>query len=280
MASLDERRAGFKRYKEDVERRGKPFFPYAMFHDTVMSLVVVCVIIALAVHLEVHDTCTRALLLHRQGRPGDDELRPAARLVLLLPLLPAADLQVAGDGDPRHDRHPDDLPHAAARAAVRRPARSERRLLAPPRGARRRGPRRPLDGRAHVQGRDGEGGARQRGASARFRRGPRRRASRTTRLPWRARSSSRSPCLTCHTYNGAGSSNYGAPDLTAIGGDAARASSFFEQLRVRPEQVRQHDHAAVRQAAHEGADRTRSPTFLDASKGAQVGAAPCGSFSA
>jgi menaquinol-cytochrome c reductase cytochrome b/c subunit len=48
MASLDERRAGFKRYKEDVDRRGKPFFPFAMFHDTVMSLVVVLVIIALA----------------------------------------------------------------------------------------------------------------------------------------------------------------------------------------------------------------------------------------
>jgi menaquinol-cytochrome c reductase cytochrome b/c subunit len=48
VASVDERRAGFKRYKEDVQRRGKPFFPYAMFHDTVMSFVVVCVIIALA----------------------------------------------------------------------------------------------------------------------------------------------------------------------------------------------------------------------------------------
>ena len=45
---LDERRAGFKRYKEDTARRGKPFFPYAMFHDTVMSLVVVVVIVVLA----------------------------------------------------------------------------------------------------------------------------------------------------------------------------------------------------------------------------------------
>jgi menaquinol-cytochrome c reductase cytochrome b/c subunit len=44
----DERRAQFQRYKEDVERRGKQFHPYAMFHDTVMSLVVVSVIIALA----------------------------------------------------------------------------------------------------------------------------------------------------------------------------------------------------------------------------------------
>src|SRR4051795_1798511 len=45
---IDERRAGFKRYKEDVAKRGKPFFPYAMFHDTVMSLVVVGVIMGLA----------------------------------------------------------------------------------------------------------------------------------------------------------------------------------------------------------------------------------------
>ena len=50
MASrrVEQRRAQHKRYKEDVEREGKPFFPYAMFHDTVMSLVVVSVIIGLA----------------------------------------------------------------------------------------------------------------------------------------------------------------------------------------------------------------------------------------
>jgi len=45
----DERRAQFARYKDDVKKRGKPFFPYAMFHDTIMSLVVVLVIIGLAV---------------------------------------------------------------------------------------------------------------------------------------------------------------------------------------------------------------------------------------
>ena len=38
---LTERRAQFKRYKEDVESEGKAFFPHAMFNDTVMSLVVV-----------------------------------------------------------------------------------------------------------------------------------------------------------------------------------------------------------------------------------------------
>jgi mono/diheme cytochrome c family protein len=45
---IDERRAQFARYKDDVKKRGKPFYPYAMFHDTVMSLVVVSVIVALA----------------------------------------------------------------------------------------------------------------------------------------------------------------------------------------------------------------------------------------
>jgi menaquinol-cytochrome c reductase cytochrome b/c subunit len=44
----DERRQRFTQYKQDVEVEGKPFFPYALFHDTVMSLVVVTVIVALA----------------------------------------------------------------------------------------------------------------------------------------------------------------------------------------------------------------------------------------
>ncbi|OLE30117.1 MAG: hypothetical protein AUG43_04285 [Actinobacteria bacterium 13_1_20CM_3_68_10] len=50
MASrrLEERRSAYQRYKEDVKREGKPFYPYAMFHDTVMSLVVVSVIAGLA----------------------------------------------------------------------------------------------------------------------------------------------------------------------------------------------------------------------------------------
>jgi quinol---cytochrome c reductase cytochrome c subunit, bacillus type len=45
---IDQARAEFARYKADVKARGKPFYPYAMFHDTVMSLVVVAVIIGLA----------------------------------------------------------------------------------------------------------------------------------------------------------------------------------------------------------------------------------------
>jgi cytochrome c553 len=46
---LVERRKVFKQYKEDVAERGKPFYPYAMLHDTIMSLFVVVVIIVLAI---------------------------------------------------------------------------------------------------------------------------------------------------------------------------------------------------------------------------------------
>jgi quinol-cytochrome oxidoreductase complex cytochrome b subunit len=46
---IAQRERVFEQYKRDVKTRGKPFYPYAMFHDTVMSLVVVVVIIGLAV---------------------------------------------------------------------------------------------------------------------------------------------------------------------------------------------------------------------------------------
>jgi menaquinol-cytochrome c reductase cytochrome b/c subunit len=49
LSRLEQRRAQHKRYKEDVQREGKPFYPFAMFHDTMMSFVVVGVIIGLAV---------------------------------------------------------------------------------------------------------------------------------------------------------------------------------------------------------------------------------------
>ncbi len=45
---LELRRAQFARYKEDVKKRGKSFYPFAMFEDTVMSVVVVSVIVGLA----------------------------------------------------------------------------------------------------------------------------------------------------------------------------------------------------------------------------------------
>jgi mono/diheme cytochrome c family protein len=49
MSSINERRTVFQRYKGNVKKTGKPFYPFAMFHDTVMSLVVVSVITGLAI---------------------------------------------------------------------------------------------------------------------------------------------------------------------------------------------------------------------------------------
>ena len=78
---VEERRAEHKRYKEDVERAGKPFFPYAMFHDTVMSLVVVVVIVGLSASGTSPPTARRmrasSAALHGGGRPGHDGLRAA-----------------------------------------------------------------------------------------------------------------------------------------------------------------------------------------------------------
>ncbi len=79
MSALDERRASFEKYKRDVKERGKPFFPYAMFHDTVMSLVVILVIIGLAcvwyfTTSENPDTCgsgDSCLLGPRIAEPAD-----------------------------------------------------------------------------------------------------------------------------------------------------------------------------------------------------------------
>jgi mono/diheme cytochrome c family protein len=73
----DEARAGFARYKADVKKRGKPFYPYAMFHDTIMSLVVVVVIVGLAViwkwtsYGPHHDPFGSGLLGASMGAPAD-----------------------------------------------------------------------------------------------------------------------------------------------------------------------------------------------------------------
>jgi menaquinol-cytochrome c reductase cytochrome b/c subunit len=45
----EQNREEFARYKDDVKREGKAFFPRAMLHDTIMACVVVLVIIGLAI---------------------------------------------------------------------------------------------------------------------------------------------------------------------------------------------------------------------------------------
>ncbi|MFL5923950.1 MAG: hypothetical protein ACJ74S_08265, partial [Gaiellaceae bacterium] len=76
MSALDERRARFQRYKDDVKRRGKPFYPFAMFHDTVMSLVVVSVIAGLAVVWRYSDSEILGPLLGLEADPGTTSFVP------------------------------------------------------------------------------------------------------------------------------------------------------------------------------------------------------------
>src|SRR5205814_1027456 len=38
-------RAEFKRYKDDVKHEGKPFFPYAMSHDTIVAIVAAILVV-------------------------------------------------------------------------------------------------------------------------------------------------------------------------------------------------------------------------------------------
>jgi quinol-cytochrome oxidoreductase complex cytochrome b subunit len=120
MSSIDERRAEFQRYKEDVKKRGKPFYPFAMVEDTVMSLVVVVVIAGLAWIWKTYDIL--GPLIGPKADPGTISFVPRPDWYFYFLFYPAADLQVAGVGDPGHDRDPDPLPRPAARAAVRRHA--------------------------------------------------------------------------------------------------------------------------------------------------------------
>jgi mono/diheme cytochrome c family protein len=74
MSSLDDRRSAFQRYKQDVKDRGKPFYPFAMFHDTVMSLVVVSVIAGLAIVW--HETSILGPLNGDKADPGTTSFVP------------------------------------------------------------------------------------------------------------------------------------------------------------------------------------------------------------
>ena len=170
MASdrIVERRRIFQQYKEDVKERGKPFFPYAMWHDTIMSFVVVVVIIGLAIVWKYstpgnHHTGEAGWLGKLYDAPADPGTinfvpRPDWYFYFLFYLLRI--FKWPHVGDPRHDRDPDDRARPAARDPVHRHPRRSGGCSRRPVAIDRVDPRRHLDGRPHLQGRDGEGVAR------------------------------------------------------------------------------------------------------------------------
>ena len=110
------------RYETELaaqKKEGHPFFPYAMFHDTVVNLIIVLMIVVMAVVW--HATAGPVDAHHPEGQNGllgalyEGKANPAvaghgaaAGVVLPVPVRVPADLQVAVGADLRDDHHPDD----------------------------------------------------------------------------------------------------------------------------------------------------------------------------
>lgn len=207
-----ERRRVFQQYKEDVKERGKPFYPYAMFHDTVMSLVVVCVIIALACIWKY----TGLLGVHYTAKadPGTTSFVPRPDwyfyfLFYLLRIFKWPNSVILGTVG---------IPTILLILALAIPfidVRRERRLI-----------RRPIAIVGAVLVALSMGVLTYKGATAKEPLGAELLADvpnwvKTEKLPAAALPGAKlfatSGCLNCHTYNGAGGSQLGAPDLSAEG---------------------------------------------------------------
>ena len=235
---IDEARAEFARYKADVKARGKPFYPYAMFHDTIMSLVVVCTIIGLAciwkwtAYGPDHDPTHKGLLGAEVAAPADPGTtsfvpRPDWYFYFLFYLL-------------RIFKWPDTV----VLGTVGVPTIALILLLALQfidRSRERRISRRPVAlvaailtvvtmGVLTYKGATAEEGTGATGDVARW--------IEVNNLPegeaqQGAELFAESGCTNCHTYLGSGVSNLGAPDLSSIGQsiDQARAKAYVSNPR-------------------------------------------------
>jgi len=263
-----ERRAEFKRYKDDVAKEGKPFFPYAMYHDTIMSLVVVVVIIALAVIWKyTNDSDTIGVLgplYTDKADPGTTNFVPRPDwffyfLFYLLRIFKWPETVVLGTvgvptlllvlliGLPFFDRRPE-------RAILRRPVAFVAAILV------------VLS----------MGVLTWKGATAKEALG-----SETVGLvpEWADKQGftgnkvavegatlfAESGCLNCHVYLGTGSSNLGAPDLSAEGAKGRGIEWQVEHLKNPSSKTPGSPMPSFAQLGEE--NLTKIATFLEASKG-------------
>jgi quinol---cytochrome c reductase cytochrome c subunit, bacillus type len=252
VSSLDERRAGFQRYKDRVKTEGKPFYPYAMFHDTVMSLVVVSVIIGLSIVWK-YTSILGALI----GAPADPGTRnfvplrifkwpetvilatvgiPTLCLILLL-ILPFVDVRT----ERRLSRRPVAIVAAALtvvsmgvltyKGATAQEAIASEVKAAIPSWAKKQG---------FENNQEALKGANLFAVSG---------------------------CTNCHTYLGTGSSNLGAPDLSAEGSKNKGIQFQIDHLKC-PSCV--NPGSPMPPFAALGEDNLKAlATFLEASKGPQ-----------
>jgi cytochrome c2 len=270
MRPIDERRAQYKRYKEDVEKRGKPFHPYAMFHDTVMSLVVVSVIVALA-----------CIWYFTSGvEPGEDGAG----------WLGPRYTEEADPGTISFVPRPDwyfyflfyllrifDHPQSVILGTVGIPTILLIVMLALPfidTRRERRLSRRPVAIITAVLTVIAMGTLTYKGATVEeaFGLGEEvaNRFIEENQLPDEAREGAllflESGCTNCHTYLGEGSSNLGAPDLTSIGAEEGKTRDYFNRYVADPTQF---GNTVMPKFAELGEERLdQLAVFLEASKGA------------
>jgi quinol---cytochrome c reductase cytochrome c subunit, bacillus type len=267
--AVDERRAWFKRYKEDVEREGKPFFPYAMFHDTVMSLVVVCVIIALAciwyftgdAHKPGEEgTGWLGVIYEEKADPGTTSFTPRPDwyfyfLFYLLRIFKWPDSVVLGTVG---------VPTIALILLLVLPffdRRLERRPL-----------HRPVAMVGLVLTVIAMGVLTWKGATAKEASAGAEVVDKwiaDNNLPEEARKGAElfatSGCMNCHTYDGDGASNLGAPDLTDIGAQSGKDAAYFHRYISDPSQF---GNNVMPKFASLGDENLQAiATFLAASKG-------------
>ena len=267
-----ERRAAHKSYKEQTERTGKPFFPHAMFHDTVMSLVVVGVIMALATiwYLDAEGTEAGILGPHytEEADPGTTDFIPRPDwyfyfLFYLLRIFKWPESVVLGTVG---------IPTIALVILLALPfldLRRERRLG-----------RRPVAIVALIVTVIAMGTLTYKGATAREALGSqlveavpewaeRQGFGENEEAVAGARLFAATGCAQCHTYLGVGSVNLGAPDLSAIGA-GERGVEYFKSYIANPQQFG--NPVMPRYGEEFGGSLndeqlTQMAAFLDASKG-------------
>lgn len=262
-------RAEYKRYKEDVQREGKSFFPYAVLHDSIMSLVVVAVIIGLACVWHYTADGTDAGILGPwytdKADPGTIQFVPRPDwffyfLFYLLRIFKWPESVVLGTVGiptillillialPFYDRRP------------------ERRIS-----------RRPVALVAAILVVISMGVLTWKGATAKEALGSELIAAGTID-EWAetqgfadneaavagATLFAQSGCLNCHTYLGEGNGNLGAPNLSDVG-SSGRGIDFFKSYVSNPAQYG--NNVMISYAYLGDENLTKLATFLDASKG-------------
>jgi mono/diheme cytochrome c family protein len=269
----DESRAEFARYKEDVKARGKPFYPYAMFHDTIMSMVVVTVIVALAAIWKWsswgpgHDPTHKGLLgpvVDPPADPGTTSFVPRPDwyfyfLFYLLRIFKWPESVFLGTVG---------VPTIALMLLIGLPFLDRRRV--------RRPSARPVAMVAAVLTIVSMAVLTWKGATAKEALASEVQADiprwvKQENLPKAALPGAHlfavAGCTACHTYNGSGGSNLGAPDLTAIGTRNLGIDTQIKHLRDPPSVT---PGSPMPPFASLGEQRLRQlAIFLEASKGGQ-----------